>query len=231
MAEIGRPTARRAHRAWAQVLPLVLLTVMAYLALPGVVHASSQLGDILIAPASGPVGTQVHVEIAVEVSATTTYSLTATRSSPQDGGCLQSQPIPGVPPFAVPPPNPNGVGPYQMEFAWPAALDEGPYWLCAAPTRGGGPTAQSSDPFTVSVTAATATPDSSPIPSPTPPGLGRVRRLHRRLATQPACLADHRRPGGRAHCRSLVARARLRSARSLTRSIGRTSRKQRSTKA
>jgi hypothetical protein len=169
MAEMRRPTSQRAHHAWARVLPPFLLAATAYLVLPAVVHASSQQDDILISPASGPVGTNVHVEIAVEVSATTTYSLTATETSPPHGGCSQSQPIPGVPPFAVPPPNPNSVGPYQMDFFWPAALDQGPYWLCAAPTSGGGPTAQSSDPFTV--TASGTSVGSRAASPPIPPAL------------------------------------------------------------
>ncbi len=163
MGDGGSPAA---WRRLARVLSLVLLAAAAFIALPIVASASSQPGSITFAPTSGPVGTKVHVLIAVVVSATTTYSLTATETDPQQGGCAQSQPIPGVPPFAVPTPDPSGIGPFQTDIIWPAALDQGPYWLCAAPTSGSGPTAQSPAPFTVTA-SATASPSPAASVEPT----------------------------------------------------------------
>ncbi|MGZ3663234.1 MAG: hypothetical protein ACXVDA_01955 [Ktedonobacterales bacterium] len=142
------------------VLPLAaafaLFALALCLALFPEVNAASTPGSINITPSSGPVGTSVQVDVIPPADATgpVMYTLGTTTSDPASGGCSTQKPIPGVAPFTV---GTQGGG---TNFDWPASLTQGPYWLCASPTSGGG-TVYSSQPYTVTtadVPTATATP-------------------------------------------------------------------------
>ncbi|MGH2486450.1 MAG: hypothetical protein ACRDHE_10600, partial [Ktedonobacterales bacterium] len=138
-----------------------LVCVMGFEA-PSAQAASSQ-GSVSIVPSNGPVGTPVQVGINLNPATPTDYVLSYTLTAPDKGGCASAQPVPGVATITV---SSNGGG---ANFAWPNTLDQGPYWLCASPTSGNGPTAQSSGPYTVLASSPpTATPASiAPTPSVT----------------------------------------------------------------
>ena len=122
-------------------------------------HAASAANTISFSPTSGPVGTTVQVSVIPPASmqAATTYALSATMTDPASGGCSSAQPIPGAGAFTV---GSQGGG---TTFDWPAALSQGPYWLCASPTGGSGTPAASLQQFTVLAPDA-----STPMPTPYP---------------------------------------------------------------
>ena len=138
------------------LLPAMLL---AYGLLNGVPQASAaspapSIGIIgILGPqsASGPVDTLVTLEVREYASNSPTYTLAATTTSPDQGGCTTAKPLSGVSPFQL-----NPAVPIDVQFHWPAGLGRGRYWFCASPASGTGPTAMSlaSQPFTVLTDAA-----------------------------------------------------------------------------
>lgn len=121
---------------------------------------TSAAGDpnaaITFIPSQGAVGTKVTVTINITSQADPagwSYRLYATMIDPTtavgDNDCDQytdktMQPIPGLGDVT---PKPSVS---TLTFEWPAALDHGPYWLCALPPgSGAGSVYYSSQPFTV----------------------------------------------------------------------------------
>jgi hypothetical protein len=88
-----------------------------------------------------------------------TYALAATTVSPDQNGCATATPLSGSPTFQLDPQRASDV-----QFHWPATLGHGQYWLCASPSSGSGPTAESaaSQPFTVLTDAAPVVQVTSP---------------------------------------------------------------------
>lgn len=109
--------------------------------------------------ASGPADTLVTVEVRQYASNAPTYALAAMTISPDQGGCASAKPLSSAPPFQLDPQRASDV-----QFHWPAALGHAQYWLCASPTSGTGPTAESlaSQPFTVLTDAAPSVRITSP---------------------------------------------------------------------
>lgn len=139
------PSHMRTRLALPLAAALALFALaLGFAALPRV-RASSTPGSVVISPSSGPVGTAVQVWVTQPLTETTpvNYALGYTLTDPAAGGCDSQQPFPGVAPFGSREANGSAT------FNWPASLNKGPYWLCASPTSGGGKTAYSSQPYTV----------------------------------------------------------------------------------
>ena len=114
-------------------------------------HAGSA-GNITVTPSSGPVGTQVTVEISVFPSSPQAYDLKVTATDPTQGSCSSAQLMPGIGPVTV---GPQGGS---VQFSWPSALSSGQYWFCASPQSGIGASATSTNPYTVTTGATPTTP-------------------------------------------------------------------------
>lgn len=144
---------RRWNGSIIATLPLLLTTFIASglpIDVPKVSAASG--GTIaILGPVSGPVGALVTVEIRQYPNQTTSYTLAATTTSPDQGGCGSAQSLNGVAPFQV---DPNRGA--DVQFHWPANLGRGTYWFCATAANGSEPAAMSllSAPHTVLTGAA-----------------------------------------------------------------------------
>src|SRR6185312_15040636 len=128
----------------------LLLTCALLFSVPGVSAAS--VGTIgILGPASGPVDALVTLEIHQYPSVATVYTLAATTTSPDQGGCGSTQSLRGVAPFQV---DPNHGA--DVQFHWPVSLGKGSYWFCATSVDGSAPAAMSlpSTPYTVLTNAA-----------------------------------------------------------------------------
>jgi hypothetical protein len=117
--------------------------------------ASSYGAVVVMSPASssGPVDALHSSEVRLYPADPVTYALSVTPTSPDQSGCASTQLLSGAPTFQV-----RGPADGTASFHWPAALGHGRYWLCAAPSAGTGPTADSPPltPFTVLTDAAPA---------------------------------------------------------------------------
>lgn len=134
----------RRPRMWAGLLVGMIAPVL-ILAGSVIFHApsasASSVGSIIIdAPSSysGPIDTQITLEIRLYPSVSTPYTLAVTTTSPDQGGCSTARALSGVPPVQVAAPMGG-----EAQFRWPAGLGHGQYWFCASPTTGGGPLASS----------------------------------------------------------------------------------------
>jgi hypothetical protein len=144
----------KARLALPLAAALVLFALVLGFATFPQVNAASTPGNVTITPSSGPVGTGVEVDVVPPADAPgpVIYSLGTTTTDPASGGCSAQKAIPGVAPFTV---GTQGGG---TNFDWPASLNQGPYWLCATPTSGGGSTLYSRTAYTVTAAdAPTAT--------------------------------------------------------------------------
>jgi hypothetical protein len=134
----------RRRRGGAAFLVIVVLAGMALLASAPVASASSQDNVWVATPSSyaGPVDTLLTVNVNEYSGAA--YTLSVTTTSPDNGGCANELPIPGLGPI---PTDAQRGG--TVTFRWPVSLGHGQYYFCADPVSGGGAQAKSHLAYTV----------------------------------------------------------------------------------